>query len=161
MNVREYNRIVEQQANGLFRFSLSLMKDHDEAQDLVQDAFAKLWEKRDGIQAEKAKSYLFTSVHHAAIDQFRKAKRMREHEPELDIQTVTQQKSPDLQEVLHEALNTLPEIQKSVVLMRDYEGYSYEEIADMTELSLSQVKVYIFRARKKLKSYIGSMEAVI
>ncbi len=161
MNVREYNRVVDQQANALFRFAFSLMKDREEAQDLVQDAFTKLWEKRDNVASEKAKSYLFTSVHHSAVDQFRKTKRMREHEPELNISTTTHQTTPDLQAVLHEALNTLPEIQKSVVLMRDYEGYSYEEIAEMTELTLSQVKVYIFRARKKLKSYIGSMEAVI
>jgi RNA polymerase sigma factor (sigma-70 family) len=62
---------------------------------------------------------------------------------------------------LHEALNTLPEIQKSVILMRDYEGYNYDEIAEMTKLSLSQVKVYIFRGRQKLKQYLGSIEMVI
>ena len=67
----------------------------------------------------------------------------------------------DLQEVLHEALNRLPEIQKSVILLRDYEGYNYEEIAEITGLNLSQVKVYIFRGRKQLKEYIGSIEKVI
>jgi len=58
-------------------------------------------------------------------------------------------------------LNTLPEIQRSVILLRDYEGYNYEEIAEVTELTLSQVKVYIFRGRQKLKEYIGSIEAVL
>ena len=61
----------------------------------------------------------------------------------------------------HEALNTLPEIQRSVILLRDYEGYNYDEIADITGLTLSQVKVYIFRGRQKLKQYIGSIEAVL
>jgi len=55
----------------------------------------------------------------------------------------------------------LPEIQRSVVLLRDYEGYSYNEIAEITGLSESQVKVYIFRARTFLKNYIGSLEIVI
>jgi RNA polymerase sigma-70 factor (ECF subfamily) len=48
-----------------------------------------------------------------------------------------------------------------VILLRDYEGYNYEEIAEVTELTLSQVKVYIFRGRQKLKEYIGSIEAVL
>jgi RNA polymerase sigma-70 factor (ECF subfamily) len=55
----------------------------------------------------------------------------------------------------------LPEIQKSVILLRDYEGYSYEEIGNIAGLNESQVKVYIYRARLFLKEYIGTMERVI
>jgi len=62
---------------------------------------------------------------------------------------------------LNEALNKLPEIQRSVIMLRDYEGYDYNEIGEITGLNESQVKVYIFRARKFLKNYIGSIEAVI
>ena len=53
------------------------------------------------------------------------------------------------------------QIQKSVVLLRDYEGYSYAEIAEITDLSESQVKVYIFRARKTLQAYIRDLELVL
>lgn len=67
----------------------------------------------------------------------------------------------DLKEVLNEALNKLPEVQRSVVMLRDYEGYSYEEIGNIMELNESQVKVYIFRARTFLKNYIGSLDKVI
>jgi len=67
----------------------------------------------------------------------------------------------DLKEVLDEALNRLPEVQRSVVLLRDYEGYSYEEIGEITGLNESQVKVYIYRARVFLKNYIGQIERVI
>ena len=55
----------------------------------------------------------------------------------------------------------LPEIQKTVVLLRDYEGYNYSEIAEITDLSESQVKVYIFRARKTLQSYLKDLELVL
>lgn len=65
-----------------------------------------------------------------------------------------------MQEILHKALEKLPEIQRSVILLRDYEGYSYEEIGEITGLNESQVKVYIFRARQFLKEELGSMEAV-
>jgi RNA polymerase sigma-70 factor (ECF subfamily) len=65
-----------------------------------------------------------------------------------------------LGEVLKEAVDRLPEIQKMVLLLRDYEGYSYEEIGEMANLNESQVKVYIYRARVFLKKYIGKMEIV-
>jgi RNA polymerase sigma-70 factor (ECF subfamily) len=66
-----------------------------------------------------------------------------------------------LSEMLEEAINKLPYDQRSVILLRDYEGYSYNEIAEITGLNESQVKVYIYRGRMFLKKYIGSIEAVI
>jgi RNA polymerase sigma-70 factor (ECF subfamily) len=63
--------------------------------------------------------------------------------------------------VLNEAVKRLPDIQRTVILLRDYEGYSYKEIGDVTSLSEAQVKVYIFRARVFLKNYIGKMEVVV
>jgi RNA polymerase sigma-70 factor (ECF subfamily) len=67
----------------------------------------------------------------------------------------------DLSEILNEALQKLNEVQRSVIMLRDYEGYSYDEIGEITGLSESQVKVYIFRARVLLKNYIGSIDAVV
>ena len=67
----------------------------------------------------------------------------------------------DLKEILNRGLDQLPEIQKTVLLLRDYEGYDYAEIGSITNLNESQVKVYIFRARTFLKNYIGKQEVVI
>ncbi len=94
------------------------------------------------------------------IDLYRKGKRYSDVE-DAGVRLTTNQPAHDLKEVLHEALDTLPKIQKAVILLRDYEGYNYEEIAEMTELSLSQVKVYIFRGRQKLKNYIGRLDLVL
>jgi len=160
LTVKEYNKIVDQWADGLFRFAMSMCKDEDVSKDAVQDAFVKLWERRDQVDPTKVKSYLFTTVNHKIIDGFRRDKKY-EAIDETPINDATHQESHDLQEILHEALNTLPEIQRSVILLRDYEGYNYDEIADITGLTLSQVKVYIFRGRQKLKQYIGSIEAVL
>ena len=66
-----------------------------------------------------------------------------------------------VKEIVDEALSKLPEIQKNVVLLRDYEGYDYAEIGNITGLSESQVKVYIFRARHTLKDYLVGVERVI
>lgn len=138
-----------------------MCRDKDDAQDVVQDSFAKLWEKKDSVDVEKVKSYLFTTAHNKMIDMFRKNKRSIEFESQVDMVRTTKQENHDIQAVLHEALNTLPDIQKSVILMRDYEGYSYEEIAEMCNINLTQVKVYIFRGRQKLKNYIGRMDLVL
>lgn len=160
MDVRLYNSIVDQWADGLFRFALSVCKDEDRAKDAVQDAFLKLWEKKEQVDVQKVKSYLFTTVHHKMIDGFRHDKRYQDIEG-THVKETIHQGNHDLQAVLHEALKQLPEVQRSVILLRDYEGYNYEEIAEMTNLNLAQVKVYIFRGRQKLKSYIGSMEQII
>tara|TARA_B110000037_G_scaffold232_1_gene226 strand:+ start:127 stop:609 length:483 start_codon:yes stop_codon:yes gene_type:complete len=160
MDVRSYNKIVDQQADGLFRFAYSMCKDRDDAKDIVQEAFSALWEKKDQVNPSKVKSYLFTTAHHKVIDMFRKSKRFQKME-EVPTHLTTHQHNHDLKAILDEALNTLSEAQKSVILLRDYEGYNYEEIADIIGLNLSQVKVYIFRGRQKLKNYIGKMDVVI
>jgi RNA polymerase sigma-70 factor (ECF subfamily) len=81
-------------------------------------------------------------------------------ESHLNTLTDTRQYS-DLKQILNEAVNKLPEMQKSVIMLRDYEGYSYQEIGEITGLNESQVKVYIYRARIFLKEYIGSMENLV
>ena len=113
------------------------------------------------IAYSKAKSYLFSIAHNAMIDSIRKSKReVVTDVSEMPKISVNSHYS-DLKEVLDEALNRLPEVQRSVVLLRDYEGYSYEEIGEVTGLNESQVKVYIYRVRVFLKNYIGQIEAVI
>jgi len=161
MTVDDYNHCVDAHADGLYRFMLKHMRDSEQARDLVQEAFAKMWLKVDEVNAEKAKSYLFSTAYNTMIDQLRRDKKKGNYN-EVEAQKLSHSNQySDLNEILHEALETLPERQKSVVLLRDYEGYSYQEIGEITSMSESQVKVYIFRARKALKQYIGSIEAVI
>jgi RNA polymerase sigma-70 factor (ECF subfamily) len=161
MTVDDYNQCVDTHADGLYRFMLKHIRDTEQARDLVQEAFAKMWLKVEDVSAEKAKSYLFSTGYNTMIDQIRRDKKKGNFN-EVEVQKLANSNQySDLNEILHEALETLPEKQKSVVLLRDYEGYSYQEIGEITSMSESQVKVYIFRARKALKQYIGSIEAVI
>lgn len=131
------------------------------AKDIVQDCFEKLWLKRETVDGLKAKSYLFTAAYNTMIDNKRKNKRLDFVESLPANSGSSHLANPDLQEVLQNALNTLPEIQKTVIILRDYEGYSYEEVGEITGLSASQVKVYIFRARVTLKNHIGSIANVL
>jgi RNA polymerase sigma-70 factor (ECF subfamily) len=161
MKVDDYNSCVEQHADGLYRFMLKHVRDTEKARDLVQEAFAKMWVKVDEVDATKAKSYLFSTAYHTMIDMIRREKKQGNFD-EVDQRKLSHSgQYSDLNEKLHEALETLPSTQKSVVLLRDYEGYSYEEIGEICNLSEAQVKVYIFRARKALKDFIGSLDVLI
>ncbi len=161
MTVDEYNKSVDLFADGIYRFALKTLKDQDKAKDTVQDTYEKLWTKHKEVSYEKVKSYLFTTAYHASIDQIRKEKKKDDYETGHSQNVSTNEQYSDVQEVLSRAVEQLPEIQKSVLLLRDYEGYSYEEIGEITGLNESQVKVYIFRARLFLKNYLVSIENII
>ena len=161
MTVEEYNDSVEKYSDGLYRFVLKNIKDDEQAKDIIQDTYEKLWMKVFEVSAEKVKSYLFTTAYHTMIDMIRKDRKKENFEylPPVDYAHTDQY--TDLQEVLSVAIERLPEAQRSVILLRDYEGYSYSEISEITGLSEAQVKVYIYRGRVFLKNYIGKMETVI
>jgi len=161
LTVAEYNNCVDTYSDGVFRFVLKNSKDKEKAQDIVQDSFEKMWIKVKEITAEKAKSYLFTTAYHTMIDNIRKNRRLSCFDDVEYGESSTNNEYLGLKELLNRAINLLPEIQKSVLLLRDYEGYSYEEIGEITNLNESQVKVYIYRARVFLKEHIGSLENVI
>ncbi|MBK9284407.1 MAG: RNA polymerase sigma factor [Sphingobacteriaceae bacterium] len=161
MNIAEYNTCVELHSDGVYRFILKHIKDRDHAKDIVQDAFEKMWRKIDTIDGTKAKTYLFTAAYHTLIDFTRKQKKSGDFsEVNFNEHSHTEQYN-DLKEILNKGLELLPEIQKSVLMLRDYEGYDYAEIGEITGLNESQVKVYIFRARTFLKNYIGKMEVLL
>lgn len=161
MTVEEYNRAVDTYADKLYRFVVKNLKDEHMSGDIVQETYEKLWVKLEGVTFLKVKSYLFTSAYHTMIDYIRKEKRYTGFDSAVLGETSSSDNYSDLAEVLERAVDNLPDDQKSVVMLRDYEGYSYREIAEITGLSESQVKVYIYRARIYLKNYIGSMEQVI
>ena len=162
MTVKEYNQSVELYSDRVFRFIYKNTRDRDDANDVVQNAFEILWKNHERIEFEKCRSYLFTVAYHNFIDGVRKMKRitrMEEHHEEM--QAAPDRSYKGVNEILEQALNKLPQIQKDVVLLRDYEGYDYEEIGKITGLNESQVKVYIFRARQTLKEYLVGVEKVI
>lgn len=161
MTVSEYNTCVKNYSDSVYRFIYKNIRDEDRAKDIVQDTFEKMWLKIDSIISEKAKSYLYTAAYNTMIDAIRKDKHKATYQDRYDDYLVTNNGYNDLKKVINLALNKLNNIQKSVIMLRDYEGYSYEEIGKITGLNESQVKVYIYRARLNLKEFIGSLENVV
>ncbi len=161
MTTAQYNQCVDRYSDGVYRFILKNMRDEEKARDVVQDSFEKMWIKVEEISFEKARSYLFTTAYHTMIDSIRKDRKQTPLEDQAINSHSCNNEYSGLKEVLDEALSRLSPDQRSVVMLRDYEGYSYDEIGRITGLSESQVKVYIYRARVFLKNYIGSMDAVL
>jgi RNA polymerase sigma-70 factor (ECF subfamily) len=145
----------------VYRFILKNLRHEEDAQDVVQSAFEKMWKNRENIVAATAKAYLFTVAHNQMIDHLRKVKRISLKEEFNEQDKVMDHQQQDLKKILGEALNRLNETQRSLVMLKDYEGYSYEEIGKIMGLSESQVKVYLHRARVQLKNFLVKPENVI
>ena len=161
MTDREYNDCVTLYADNVYRFILKNLRREDDAKDVVQSAFEKLWKNRGSVDAVKSKSYLFTIAYHQMIDHLRKEKRIELRSVFREEAMVSDRPVHPLKKTLETALARLNETQRSLVLLKDYEGYSYLEIGQITGLTESQVKVYLHRARIQLKNYLVSLENLI
>ncbi len=161
MTERDYNDCVTRYADNVYRFILKNLRHEEDARDVVQSAFEKMWRSRENVEAATAKSYLFMVAHNQMIDHLRKAKRISLKEEFNEQDKVVDQQQNNLKKVLNEALNRLNETHRSLVMLKDYEGYSYEEIGKIMGLSESQVKVYLHRARVQLKNFLVKPENVI
>ena len=161
MTEREYNKCVDQYADGVYRFILKNMQVPEDAQDVVQSAFEKMWKNHQDVKIETAKAYLFTVAYNQMIDHIRKNKRMTLVDEFSESLKISWSKQTSLKGELEKALQQLTPLQKSLILLKDYEGYSYDEIGKITSLNASQVKVYLHRARMQMKEYIGKIENLI
>lgn len=160
MTEKEYNTCADTIANALFRFIYKSIQVREDAENIVQDSFESLWINKEKVEFAKAKSWLFTTGYRKMIDQIRKDKKMVEM-PEYINEKGNTQSQPDIKEIINTAMQQLPEIQRTVIMLRDYEGYDYAEIGNIAGLTESQVKVYIFRGRQTLKNYLVNLEHII
>ena len=160
MTEQDYNNCVDEHSNGVYRFIVKNIRNTQDAEDIVQSAFEKLWVNRERVTPLKAKSYLFTVAYHQMIDVIRKENKKPTTNEFIDVDQVTHQTSSELKQNLLSAVNLLNPTQKSLVLLKDYEGYSYQEIGEIMNLSESQVKVYLHRARLFLKTKLLELEKV-
>ena len=161
MTEREYNDCVTKYADNVYRFIVKNLRHTEDARDVVQSTFEKMWVNRESIQNEKCKSFLFTVAYHQMIDHIRKQKKtiLKDEFNEADLGSLPQRHNA--KRILEEALGQLSETQRSLVMLKDYEGYNYAEIGEITGLNESQVKVYLHRARLFLKAYLVKIENVI
>ena len=139
MEANEYNACVLEWADALFRFACKCTGQANDAHDVVQNSFEVLWKKRKDVEKGKAKAFLFQVAYNQSVDNYRKKAKVSYIEiPEGNITPG----NPDLKKVLDRALGQLDEQSRALVLLKDYEGYRYEEIAQITGLTDCYVEKY-------------------
>ena len=145
--------------NKLYRFAYNILGDHDLSMDVVQETMLKVWEKRDDFtRIRNPEAWCMTLTRNFALDKFR-SKFHKTVELRLDYNGQHEAQSPyervesnDIMELIERLVAGLPVKQKEVFHMRDVEGFSYQEISDITGYSIADVKVNIFRARKEIRA---------
>ena len=155
---RQWVSEYQDQAWSLARY---LLKDAAEAEDVCQEAFVKLWNHQDSIDHEKVRAWLMKVTRNGCLDRIRRRKPSEElgewHE---DMAGSGPQQGAEHQELGHwlqRAIDRLGEPYRSLVVLRDVQQNSYEEVAEALELSLAQVKVYLHRARKQLREDLAEV----
>lgn len=158
MSKTTYTSIVQANQVGLYRFALHFLGNSEDAQDIVQDVFEKLWVHMDRIELDSVKSWLFKCTHNAMLNFIkRRARYDYLNSIEVNVPQTSDHFAFESKEIIERTVSMLPPLQKSILLLRDLEGYSYDEIGNMMSLNASQVKVYLFRARMKVKNQLKTV----
>ena len=158
MDAKEYNRCVREWSDAVFRFARKCTGNVEDARDAVQTAFAALWEARESVPEPKAKAYLFQVAYRQSVDAHHHNTRIA---PEDHVVERSVSPNTELRRTLDKALDRLDDRSRALVMLKDWEGYSYEEIARIAGLTDAQVRVYLHRARKTLKEFLISVETVL
>lgn len=148
MTIEDYNKGVDAWADDAYRFARSCCGDDNSCRDAVQEAFTKLWERREKVQNGKA--YLLSAVHNYLASRFR-YDQLRAVGEVAEAGRVEPDTSFELRDAIAQALQSLPPIQRECLQLRDVEGYTYKEISSILGISEDHVSVNIFRARVALR----------
>jgi RNA polymerase sigma-70 factor (ECF subfamily) len=127
---------------------------------VVQESFLALWEHKDNVNTEKVKSWLFTTAYRNSLKLLQRQKNYASEEYLASIESRSVI-NPDVKSLINKGLELLSELQKSALMLKDYEGFSYQEIAEILKISEASVKVHLFRAREKMRNYIGDLNVVL
>ena len=158
MDAREFNTLFSTLSDKLFRMAKSMLQDTDDAKDAVQDLQLKMLEKREALDyAENKPSFTMKTMRNLCIDTIRKKRESEELKPELNYQThddVRQLEMKDMANYASRLIDKLPEIQRTVIRMRDVEEMEIAEIAYVTELTENAVCVNLSQARAKIRTQL-------
>jgi RNA polymerase sigma factor (sigma-70 family) len=161
VTTKEYNEQVDLLSDRLYRFALDLTWDISDAKDAVQDAFEMMWKERETIENKNMRSFLFTFVKHRFLNEkVRKEVSARANEV-LWQETVNAKEYPDLKKVLNEAMDQIPVEERTAILLKDLEGYSYDEIAVLMNLQPVYIRKLVCRGRLALTKYLVSIENLL
>lgn len=157
----DFEALYAHYSRDIYRFALYLCANHAEAEDITSETFVRAWNATGEIRAVTAKSYLFAIARNCYLERLRRGARQTQLDETMPDSTANPyadaERRIELNRVLG-ALQQLPEVDRTVLLLRVQEEWSYQEIADAVQISLSAVKVKIHRARLKLAQWRTAQE---
>ena len=162
MDKNEFISLVLPLKDRLFRVAWCILRSKEEAEDIVQDVMLKVWRDEKG-KVENLAAYCYTMARNLALNRLvLKDNRSKElegaYEQEVQEQPLENIIRTEKMKLLYRMIDGLPGLQRDVVQLRDMEGLSYRDIAKTLQVTEEQVKVNLFRARKKIKTWILNME---
>lgn len=150
----------------LYRFALRLLGNEEDAKDIIQDALVKVWHNKEKMgELQNLEAWCMRITRNLALDKI-KSRKYRKTDDLDRAQEVpaTQQQNPhqtaeqsDLMRRVHGLINKLPEKFRTILQLRDMDGLSYQEIADVLEIEMSEVKVNLHRARKQVREQLQNL----
>lgn len=158
MIARDFKTYILPVSKKLLRFAAQFLKNEDEAKDVVQDVFLKLWQKKDELEKiENVEAFAMRMTRNRCLDVIRSNKNMLVHEiTDSKIKEVTEDVHKKIEFTesatqIKKLIDQLPDLQRKVMYLKDIEQLNYEEIAEITELQINAVRVNLSRARKKVR----------
>lgn len=167
MNIESFQNRVLPAKNKLFRFALRFLGNEEEAKDVVQEVFIRVWNGREQMnEVQNWEAWCMRITKNLSLDRIRTLSRKQTHplEDGYDIrqESLSPHESTELQESMNrigQYIAALPEKQRQIIHLRDVEGYSYNEICEILELDMNQVKVNLFRARNAVREKLMKINA--
>lgn len=153
-----FRMLYERYNKKVYRFCLKMLGDEENARDAFQETFISIYEHRKDFKGNNFSAWLFTIARHNCLNIIRKRRESEIFNEEFH--SIEEKVSSDvgLQDYIQKALNILPDALREAIILREYEGYSYQEIADITGIELSLAKVRVFRARTTLRKLLSPLQ---
>jgi len=167
MDLESFQNRILPAKNKLFRFALRFLGSEEEAKDVVQEVFIRIWNGRDQMEnVQNWEAWCMRITRNLSLDRVRSMTRKQTQsiEDSFDVQqeALTPHESTEADESMNrinQLIAALPAKQRQIIHLRDIEGYSYNEISEITELDLNQVKVNLFRARNAVREKLTKINA--
>ncbi len=164
MTAEEFKSRLLPARNKLFRFALSFLSNREEAEDAVQEVYLKMWKMRDDLGKYKSPEALMVTItRNHCLDKLKTKKNKaftlnagRDETPGEN--THDQVEQTDMVSKVKQIIRHLPEQQKTIVHLRDVEGYAFEEITEITGYDLNYIRVNLSRGRKKIKETLLNLQ---
>lgn len=163
-----FKRILRRHKDCVYNYSLYFLQNHEDAEDVTQEVFVKLWQNWDNIDRNKVKAWLMRVAHNMCIDQVRRGKALATNfntsapidleslpiKSDMNVDPELYYEFTEMQKALLTALNTLPERTKSMLLLHYFQGLKYEAIGEILNTKVGTIKVAIYRGKKMLRKFI-------